>query len=101
MRQPCLVLAMQERDPGDLCSDALGFGPAELGVPQIDVVNDVRDGAKPWLFEIEALAQNLERAAVALVRKFGLEHVEPQLARFRGVAFRRNELERRLRVDEA
>ena len=45
--------------------------------------------------------QHLEGAAVALVGELGLEHVEAQLAGLGLVALRGDELEARLRVDEA
>jgi hypothetical protein len=46
--------------------------------------------------EAEASEQDLEGAAVALVRELGLEHVEAQFAGLGPIATRRDELEARI-----
>ena len=49
----------------------------------------------------DLVEQHLERAAIALVRELGVVHVEADLAGLRAIAARRNELEARLRIEEA
>src|SRR5262249_60603364 len=82
-------------------SVACAFGSPELAVLEIDLVDDLANGAKRCVLEAASLDQDLEGALVALVREFRLEHVEAQLTLFRPIAFARDELELGFRVDEA
>jgi len=63
-------------------------------------VDDLGEVPEARVVEAEALDQDLEGAAVPLVRVLGVEHVEAQLARPRAVVLGRDELEPRLGVDE-
>src|ERR1700692_1017442 len=99
--QAFIVVLVVRADPGDQRIDARCFGALEFAVLQIDVVNDFRDRPQPTDAGHQASNQNLAGAAIAFVRKLGIEHVESDLALFRAIAARRNELEFRVRVDEA
>src|SRR5258708_18698789 len=74
---------------------------AILLVLEIDVVHDLGDGAQRRIGELEVREQDLERTELALVRELAVEHVEAQLARLVAIVARRDELELRLRIDEA
>src|SRR5262245_12183124 len=82
-------------------SDTCDFGSPELAVLEIDIVDDLGDGAKRCVLEAASVEQHLEGAFVALVGEFRLEHVETQLALLRAIAFAGDELELALRIDEA
>src|SRR5260370_6290969 len=99
--QALVVVLVARADPGDQRVDARCFGALEFAVLQIDVVNDFRDRPQPTGVGRQASDKNLECAAIALVRELGIEHVESDLALFRAIAARRNELEFRVGVDEA
>src|SRR5215813_821686 len=100
-RDPLRVILGRRADTLHKRSDACDFGSPELAVLEIDIVDDLADSAKRCILEAASLEQDLERALVALVREFRLEHVESQLAFLRPIAFAGDELELGFRVDEA
>src|SRR4051812_45652789 len=100
-RNPFRVILGRDADAFDQRSDPCDLGAAELVVLEIDIVDDLRDGAKRRVFQCAAIEQDFERALVALVRKLGLEHVEAKLAIFRSIPLAGYKFESSLRVDEA
>src|SRR3954468_15975474 len=100
-RDPLVVLAIGRADPGNQGANAGRLLAPELLILEVDVVHDLADGAQRRVAEAGAAQQNLERAAVALMRELGFEHVEAQLTCIRHIAFGRYEPEPGLRVDEA
>src|SRR3954452_4810411 len=100
-RDPLVVLAIGRADPGNQGANAGRLLAPDLLILEVDVVHDLADGAQRRVAEAGAAQQDLERAAVALVRELGFEHVEAQLAGLRHIAFGRHELEVGLRVDKA
>src|SRR5215813_5325554 len=100
-RDPLRVVLGRDADAFDQRSDAGDFGAAELAVLEIDVVDDLRDGAQRRVLQGAALQQHLERAFVALVGELGLEHVEAQLAFVGAIALAGYEFETRFGIDEA
>ena len=74
------VILGRHADPLDQRPDASDLCSAEFVILQVDVVDDVRDGAQRGVFRHAALQQHFECALVALVGELGLEHVEAQLA---------------------
>src|SRR5262245_3649916 len=94
------VIRRRKRNAVDQCPDANGFIAAEFVVLEVDVVNDLRNGAERRILARDAIEQHLEGALVALVREFRLEHVEAQLAFGSAIALAGDELEARVRVDE-
>src|SRR5215470_16740930 len=74
---------------------------AEFIVLEVDVVNDLRDGAESRIFGPDTIEQYFKRAFLALVRKLSLEHVKAQLAFVWAITFARNEFEARLRINKA
>src|SRR5690349_20722039 len=88
-----LVFRTQMRNPRDLRSEARRLGAPKLAVFDVDVVDELGQTQESGVAQIEARTQHLEGALVSLVRKLGLEHVEPQLIAFRLVALSGNELE--------
>src|SRR2546421_456875 len=98
---PLRVIRRRQRDAVDQRPDADRFVATELAVPEIDVVNDLRDSAKRGIVERNAVEQHFKCAFVALMRELGLEHVEPQLAFVRSISLARYEFEASLRVNEA
>src|SRR5262245_16812492 len=64
-------------------------------------MHDLADRREGRLVETASQQQHLERAAVALVRELRLEHIEAQLTPTGFIPFRRHELERGVRIDEA
>src|SRR5689334_7257004 len=91
---------MNEAESRDRAANARRFVAPEFVVAQIDVVNDFADRAESGVLDTHSLEQNLERAAVAVIREFGVVHVEAKLSGLGRIAFGRNELERRVRIDE-
>ena len=90
--------------PGSSCDEVLHAShllAAELGLLEIDVVNDVRHGAQRRVVDRESAQHHLEPAKVAVVGELGVEHIEAKLSHGRSVAAGRDELERGLRIDEA
>src|SRR4051812_20661382 len=79
-RDPLVVLAIGRADPGNQGANAGRLLAPELLILEVDVVHDLADGAQRRVAEAGAAQQDLERAAVALVRELGFEHVEAQLA---------------------
>ena len=73
--------------------DTARFFAAEFFVFEVNVVNDLTDGVERRIGKTGSRQENFESAAVALMSEFGLEHIEAQLARLRGIAFARHELE--------
>src|SRR3954452_24468777 len=100
-RDPLVVLAIGRADPGDQGANAGCLLAPELLVLEVDVVDDLADGAQRRVAEAGTAQEDLERAAVPLVGELGFEHVEAQLAGIRHIAFGRHELKPGLRVDEA
>src|SRR3954465_658433 len=100
-RDPLVVVAIGRADPGNQGANAGRLLAPELLILEVDVVHDLADGAQRRVAEAGAAQQDLERAAVALVRELGFEHVEAQLTCIRHIAFGRHEPEPGLRVDEA
>src|SRR5512132_1580019 len=95
-----VVVARIRADTGDQHLDARGFLAAELAVLEVDVVDDLGDRRQRRIIETGSGQEHLEAAAVALMGKLGLEHIEAQLARLRRVASGRHELESGPLVDE-
>jgi hypothetical protein len=60
-------------------STALKRG-GDMPAEQIDVVNDVGNGAQSGILEADAVEKHLERTHVAFMGDLGLEHVEAELA---------------------
>src|SRR3954453_915616 len=73
-RDATRVILGRHADPFDQRPDAGDLRPAEFFVLQVDVVDDLRDGAQRGILQCAALEQHLERALVALVGELGLEH---------------------------
>jgi hypothetical protein len=99
--QPLLVVGAGGGDAGDQAAHARNLFAAVLVVLEIDVVDDLCDRAKRRIGQARMVDQDLEGAAVALVRELALEHVEAQLARSGRITLARHELETRAAVDEA
>jgi hypothetical protein len=66
-RQARFVLAVQEREPCDLRGESRRLWTIELPVLHVDVVDELGDRSEARLLHIEARAEDLERAEVALV----------------------------------
>src|SRR5216684_4044816 len=99
--QTLIVVRIVRADPGDQRINARRFGTLEFAVLQIDVVYDFRDRPQRADIWYQVRDKNLERAAIALVRELGIEHVESYLALFGAIAARRHEPEFPVGVDEA
>src|SRR3954469_15824720 len=99
-RDAIRVILGRNADPFDQCPDASDLRPAEFVVLQVDVVDDLRDGAQRGVFWHAVLPQHFKGAFVALVGELGFEHVEAQLAGVRAIPLAGYELESRLRIDE-
>src|SRR5260221_1986364 len=95
------VVTVNGAEPDDGGSDTCSLWTTELRLLQIDVVNDLRNRADPWLADGEPFHEHLERAVVAFVRVLRLEHIEAELARLGTVALCGHELEVSLRIYEA
>src|ERR1700751_1631478 len=100
-RNALRIVLARDTDAFDQRSDAGDFGAAELAVLEIDVMDDLGDGAQRRVLQRAPLQQHFERAFVALVRELGLEHVEAQLAFVGAIALAGYEFEMRLGGDEA
>src|SRR5438093_6814960 len=92
---------MSEADASDEMVDPGRLRQLELRVLEIDVVHDLGDRPERGIMEAEPLDENLERAAVSLVRVLRLEHVEARFTGLRPVSLARDELEARVGIDEA
>src|SRR5499433_69667 len=99
-RNPFRVVLGRDADPFDQRPDAGDFGATELAVLEIDVMDDLRDGAQRRVLQRAPLQQHFERAFVALVGELGLEHVEAQLAFAGAIPLAGYEFEVRFRIDE-
>jgi len=95
------IARVPPHDPRDHPLHARRLAAREFPVLAVDIVHQLRHGGERGIDEPEAREQGLKGAAVALVRVFGFEHVEPQLARGRPVLFGRDEAEPGVGVDEA
>src|SRR5262249_2973647 len=95
-----VVGRMCEADPGDDVLDSLRLRKAELGILEIDVVNDLCDRTERCVLNVEPIDEDLERATVPLVGVLRFEHVETQFACFRSVTFACDELETRVRIEK-
>src|SRR5215210_8767667 len=73
-RDPLVVLAIRRADPGNQGANAGCLLAPELLVLEVDVVHDLADGAQRRVIEAGAAQQDLECAAVALVRELGSVH---------------------------
>ena len=91
---------MARHDALDELADARRFGPRELAVLEVDVVDDLRDRRESGVLRRDAVEQDLERAPVALVREVAARHVETQLSRAGGSGVGVHEAEPRRGVDE-
>src|SRR5919197_2706409 len=87
-------------DAGEYTLDPTHIFSLELAVAEIDLMNNFRDLRERRILELKSAQQRFEGAAIALVRVLRLEHVEPELTRFRLVSLWRDELEVRLWIDE-
>src|SRR5262249_10841297 len=72
-----------------------------LAVLQVDVMNDLGDRTEGAVLEPRSRDEDLEGALVTVVGELRLEHVEADLARLGTIPAGGNELEPRVRVDEA
>src|SRR5688572_3375728 len=77
--QAYLVALVQQAQAVDLRGETGRFGATELGVLDVDIVNQFGQSRQTELFQLEADAEHLERAAITFVRELGLEHVEAEL----------------------
>src|SRR5262249_19350418 len=100
-RDPLRVILGRRADTLHKRSNPCDFSSPEFAVLEIDIVDDLGDGAQRCVLEAAAIEQHLEGALVALVREFRLEHVETQFALLRSIAFARDEFELGFRIDEA
>src|SRR5262249_18583230 len=99
-RNPFRVVLGRDADPFDQRPDARDFGAAELTVLEIDVMDDLRDGAQRRVLQRATLQQHFESAFVALVGELGFEHVEAQLAFVGAISLAGYEFEVRFGIDE-
>src|SRR2546430_1461499 len=73
---PLRVIPGRGADTLDQRSDTRDFGSTELAVLEVDIVDDLRDGARRCILEAASVEQHLEGAFVALVDgKFGRTEV--------------------------
>src|SRR4051812_13489222 len=100
-REARLVLAVRHRDRIDELRESGRLRPAVRVHLQVDVVDRLGDRPQRRIGNLEAAEQYFERAQLALVRVFAVEHVEAQLARLVPVLARAHELELRVGIDEA
>src|SRR4051794_34767324 len=68
-RYPLRVIRRGQCDTVDQGADADSFVATELAIPQIDIVNDFRDGTKCRVLRCNTIEQHLKRALVAHVRE--------------------------------
>src|SRR6059036_2987508 len=92
---------MSEPDAGDEMVDPGRLRQLELRVLEIDVMHDLGDRPERGIREAEPLDENLEGAAVALMRVFRFEHVEAHLTCLRLISLACDELEACVRIDES
>ncbi|MEZ5318324.1 MAG: hypothetical protein R2752_13065 [Vicinamibacterales bacterium] len=75
-------------EPLDELPDAVGVGPGEPAVLEVDVVDDLGDLDEGRVRERQVGEQGLERAPIVLVRERRARHVERQVPRSGAVAWR-------------
>ena len=75
------VIGVRKHQADQESLQARSFGPAELGILQIDVVDDLGDLREGAIRDSRSRQQRLERAAVFFVGEVAADHVEAQLAR--------------------
>jgi hypothetical protein len=85
----------------DQMRDAAGFLSAEFGVLEVYVVHDLGDGRQRRIVPAQPREQYFERAAVAVVGKFGFEHIEAKFTGLGHMVLRANKSEACLRIDES
>src|SRR5437588_677950 len=61
-RDPLQVIRRRQSDAVDQRPNAGDFGAAKLAVPEVDVMNDLRNRAKRGVIERSAVEEHLERA---------------------------------------
>jgi hypothetical protein len=98
---PGLIGVVRLYDPADESRHSSRLRSIEAIVLAVNVVDHLADRAKRGVAQTELAHKRLKRAILADVRVFSLEHVEPELATFRCVSARRDELESRLRINES
>jgi hypothetical protein len=98
---PQSIVRVYQGQAGEHGGQASGLGSPKFLVFQVEVVNELCDGAQAGHLEREASAEHLEGALVPLVGVFGRKHVEAQLSSLGDVTFRGHELEARFAIDEA
>src|SRR5205809_6981364 len=99
-RDAILIVAMSHSDAGDHHRDSRRFRPIELRLFQIDVMDNFTDRAECGIVQAHAVEQDFERAAIALMRKLGIEHVEAHLTVLWRVLLLGYEFEVRLWIDK-
>src|SRR5258707_7207669 len=72
----CHVVVMRHGYTGHEHRDSSRFGPVKLRVFEVDVVHDFGDGPQRPVVEPQTIDQDLEGAAIAVVREVRVEHVE-------------------------
>src|SRR3954465_8348354 len=68
-RNPFQVILGRDAYALDQRSNPCDLGAAELVILEVDIVDDLRDGAKCRVFQRAAIEQDFERALVAFVRE--------------------------------
>src|SRR6478736_6710102 len=96
---PFRIVLGRNADALDQRLDAGHLGTTELTVLEIDVMHDLADRPQCAVLRSGTIEQHLERALVALVGEFRLEHVEAQLAGLWAIPLARYEFESRFRID--
>src|SRR5258706_3143192 len=79
-REARVVVVVPHRDPRDEPVEAESILPSELGVLEIDLMNDLRDCGQRPIGDPEAREKDFEGAGIAQVGELRLEHVEADLA---------------------
>src|SRR5262249_8267640 len=97
---PCEVILVGNADARDQLSNACGLFPADFGVFEIDVMNNLGDGPECWVVKPRRHHENFECAPVAHMGELRIEHIEPQLSRLGNIALGRDEFECCRLVDE-
>src|SRR3569832_292370 len=95
------ILLVGRNHPGNQSFDSWRLLSAELFIHQIDVMNDFSDRAKGRFFESRSFNQNFEGAAVSLMGKLRIEHIEPKFSRLRMISLAEDEFEFCLWIDKA
>src|ERR1700704_3294612 len=77
-RDTLLIIFVGHREAGNEMSNAARLLAAEFGVLQVNVVHDVADRAERRVVKAGSREQHLERAAIPLMGKLGIEHIKAQ-----------------------